>query len=95
MSNIFSCVSGGSLFSQQQNEDLIELSVHAEGVTFFARTGGKNYEHKIMGNFLNNKWHTVYLQYRLGNLTIDVDGEMQVRSCLVIRCFLKMSRTPF
>lgn len=71
---------GGSLFSQQQNDDLIELSVHAEGITFIAKTGGKTYEHKIMGNFLDNKWHTVYLQYRLGNLTIDVEGEVQVNS---------------
>ncbi|KAJ8936906.1 hypothetical protein NQ318_010933 [Aromia moschata] len=30
------------------------------------------------GNFLNNRWHTIYLQYRLGNLTIDVDGETQL-----------------
>ncbi|KAJ8978001.1 hypothetical protein NQ317_004546 [Molorchus minor] len=66
---------GGSLFSQQQNDDLIELSVDTDGIVFLARTDGKTYDFKILGNFLNNHWHTVFLQYRLGNLTIDVDGE--------------------
>ncbi|KAJ8920527.1 hypothetical protein NQ315_005396, partial [Exocentrus adspersus] len=68
----------GNLFSQQQNEDLIRLAVNPEGILFLAKTGGKTYDHKILGNFLNNKWHTVYLQYRSGNLTIEVDGETQV-----------------
>lgn len=77
--NFLIYLKGGSLFSQQQNDDLIELSVHAEGVTFIARTGGKTYEHKIMKNLLNNQWHTVYLQYRLGNLTLDVNGDVQVK----------------
>lgn len=71
-------VLGGTLFSQQQNEDLIKLAVNMEGIVFSARTNGKTYDHVILGNFVNNKWHTVYLQYRLGNLTIDVDGETQV-----------------
>ncbi|CAG9817889.1 unnamed protein product [Phaedon cochleariae] len=71
---------GGSLFSQQQNDDLIELSVNVEGIVFLAKTSGKFFEHKISGNFLNNKWHTVYLQYRLGNLTFDIDGETELIS---------------
>ncbi|XP_072395755.1 protein crumbs [Diabrotica undecimpunctata] len=69
---------GGNLFSQQLNDDLIELSVNSDEVGFEARTGGKKYEHKILGNFLNNKWHTVYLQYVSGNLTIEVDGNIQL-----------------
>lgn len=76
--HLISIVLGGTLFSQQQNEDLIKLAVNTEGIVFSARTAGKTYDHVILGNFVNNKWHTVYLQYRLGNLTIDVDGETQV-----------------
>lgn len=69
---------GGSLFSQQQNDDVLELSVNAEGVVFYAKTAGKQYDTKVLGNFLNNKWHVVYLQYTLGNLTINVDGQLKV-----------------
>jgi hypothetical protein len=69
---------GGSLFSQQQNDDLLELSVNSEAVLFFAKTAGKQFNQKIQGNFLNNKWHVVVLQYELGNLTLQVDGERRV-----------------
>nr|CAH7754904.1 unnamed protein product [Callosobruchus chinensis] len=72
------CANGGTLFSQTQNDDVIELIVTAEGLVFVAKTAGKTYEHKIRGSFINNKWHTVFLQYKLGNLTMDVDGETQL-----------------
>lgn len=66
------------MFSQQHNENLIELSVNPDGVSFIAKTMGKQFEEIIKGNFINNRWHTVFLQYRLGNLSLDVDGESRV-----------------
>ncbi|CAG9865288.1 unnamed protein product [Phyllotreta striolata] len=69
---------GGNLFSQQLNDDLIELSVNSDEIEFTAKTAGKKYEHKIVGRFLDNRWHTVYLQYVAGNLTIEIDGYTQL-----------------
>lgn len=69
---------GGSLFSQQQNEDSLEVLVNTKGVYFKAKLDGMLYEEVVYGNFLNNKWHTVYLQYRMGNLTMDVDGDSKL-----------------
>lgn len=66
------------MFSQQLNDDLIELSVNSDEIEFIAKTGGKRYDHKINGHFLDNRWHTVFLQYLSGNLTIEVDGHSQV-----------------
>lgn len=71
---------GGELFSQQHNDNLIELSVNAEGLSFIAKTLGKQFEETIHGNFVNNRWHTVSLQYRLGNLTLEIDGESRVNN---------------
>ncbi|XP_076260124.1 cell polarity complex component crumbs [Rhynchophorus ferrugineus] len=69
---------GGSLFSQQQNEESVEVLVNAKGVYFRAKLDSVLYEEVIYGNFLNNKWHTIYLQYKTGNLTMDVDGESKL-----------------
>ncbi|XP_045483741.1 protein crumbs isoform X3 [Harmonia axyridis] len=69
------CV-GGNLFSQQQNDEIFELVVKKEGMIFFARTSGKTFEERIAGNYTNNRWHTVYLQYTLGNLTITIDDKI-------------------
>lgn len=74
---IFSIL-GGILLSQQQNEESVELLVNKKGVYFRAKVDGVSYEEVTHGNFLNNRWHTVFLQYSLGNLTMNVDGEVQV-----------------
>lgn len=71
---------GGLLFSQQQNGESIELSVNPDGVRFVVKTNSKQYDEKVFGKFLDNKWHTVYLQYILGNLTMNVDGQTKVFS---------------
>lgn len=76
------------MFSQQHNENLIELSVNPEGVSFIAKTMGKQFEEIIKGNFINNRWHTVFLQYRLGNLTLDVDGESRVSKNFYIKIYI-------
>ncbi|XP_060527208.1 protein crumbs [Cylas formicarius] len=74
----FRTCQGGKLFSQQQNDDLLELSVNPKGVVFKAKSDGILYEEIMFGNYVNNKWHTVFLQYRLGNLTLEVDGNLQL-----------------
>lgn len=71
---------GGSLLSQQQNEESIEVIVNKKGVIFKAKVDGIPYEEIIFGNFLNNQWHTVFFQYSMGNLTLNVDGEIEVCS---------------
>lgn len=38
----------------------------------------KQFKEEIQGNFVDNRWHTVFVQYRLGNLTMDIDGEVTV-----------------
>lgn len=67
-------VVGGELFSQREKDNLIELSVNSEGLRFLAKTNGKTYEDVINGDFIDNKWHTVLLNYILGNITLTVDG---------------------
>ncbi|EEZ98818.2 protein crumbs [Tribolium castaneum] len=74
----FRTCTGGGLFSQQQNDDFLEVSVNSEGVIFFAKTAGKQFNNKIFGNFINNKWHVVFLYYEQGNLTLRVDNEKQL-----------------
>lgn len=69
---------GGDLFSQQHNDNLIELSVDSDGITFIVKTMRKQFKQEIKGNFVDNEWHTVFIQYRLGNLTLDIDGEITV-----------------
>ncbi|XP_066252818.1 protein crumbs [Euwallacea similis] len=69
---------GGNLLSQQQTEESIELLVNKKGVLFKAKVDGNSYEEIVFGNFVNNKWHTVFLQYSVGNLTINVDGDIEV-----------------
>lgn len=69
---------GGDLFSQQHNDNLIELSVDSDGIIFMVKTMRKQFKEEIKGNFIDNLWHTVFIQYRLGNLTMDVDGEITV-----------------
>lgn len=82
---------GGELFSQQHNDNLIELSVNLEGLKFISKTSGKLYEENILGDFLNNKWHTVYFQYRLGNLTVTIDGIGAVRIEMFLIFFFFLS----
>lgn len=50
----------------------------SDGITFMAKTMRKQFREEIPGNFVDNGWHTVFIQYRLGNLTMDVDGDITV-----------------
>ncbi|KRT83956.1 EGF-like domain containing protein [Oryctes borbonicus] len=71
------CV-GGELFSQTHKENIIELKVEEDGIRFTVKTLGKQYEERILGNFTDNRWHNVDLQYMLGNLTLNVDGQIKL-----------------
>lgn len=68
------------------------MSVNIDGLSFHAKTAGKIIDSRIPGNFLDNKWHTVFLQYILGNLTIDIDGDTEVilYSFGYSRCFAQV-----
>ncbi|XP_019763330.2 protein crumbs isoform X1 [Dendroctonus ponderosae] len=69
---------GGNLLSQQQNEESIELLVNKKGVYFRAKVDAVLFEEVVYGNFLNNKWHTVFVYYSAGNLTLDVDDDKKI-----------------
>ncbi|KAK9871196.1 hypothetical protein WA026_011477 [Henosepilachna vigintioctopunctata] len=71
------CV-GGNLFSQQQKDEMFELIVKKDSILFFAKISGKMFEERMPGNYTNNKWHTVYLQYTVGNLTMTVDDQTKL-----------------
>ncbi|KAK9712540.1 Laminin G domain [Popillia japonica] len=71
------CV-GGELFSQTHKENVIELKVEEDGIRFSVKTLGRQYEERILGNFTDNRWHNVDLQYMLGNLTLNVDGQIKL-----------------
>ncbi|KAF5299346.1 hypothetical protein FQA39_LY02519 [Lamprigera yunnana] len=82
-----SCV-GGELFTQKHNDNTIELSVNIDGIVFVIHTSGHSFETKIIGNYLNNKWHIIHLEYKLGNLTLSVDDQSQVSHLLVYFFFI-------
>ncbi|CAG9772773.1 unnamed protein product [Ceutorhynchus assimilis] len=69
---------GGSLLSQKQSEESVELLVNKKAIYFRAQVDGDSYEEEIYGTFLNNRWHTVFMLYSQGNLTMNVDGESKI-----------------
>ncbi|KAB0800392.1 hypothetical protein PPYR_06132 [Photinus pyralis] len=72
-----SCI-GGELFTQKHNDNTIELSVNGDIIKFVVNTGERYFETKLVGNYLDNKWHVIQLEYRLGNLTLAVDDHKQL-----------------
>ncbi|XP_012286967.1 protein crumbs isoform X2 [Orussus abietinus] len=74
----FRTCDGGRLFLQKFDEDWISLEVTPEGLLFLAVVEQQRYEVKLNGRFLDDAWHNVNLQYRLGNLTLGAAGHTQV-----------------
>lgn len=70
---------GGELFSQQYSDNIISITVTKNGLEFLAATATTRYETKIVAHLLDNRWHTINLEYRLGNLTLSVAGETEVK----------------
>lgn len=75
----FRTCSGGQIFSQTY-DDLADISVdvHHDGLFFSTFLLNRHFETKIQGDFFDNSWHTVNFIYKLGELTISVDGLQQV-----------------
>lgn len=78
ITNCYYVILGGELFSQTHKENVIELKVEEDGIRFSVKTLGRQYEERILGNFTDNRWHNVDLQYMLGNLTLNVDGQIKL-----------------
>lgn len=79
----FRTCSGGQIFSQTYSSaDMpftqISVDVLHDGLLFIAFFQNKHYETKIQGEFFDNSWHNVNLMYKLGELTMSVDGILQV-----------------
>ncbi|KAF5279548.1 hypothetical protein FQR65_LT03370 [Abscondita terminalis] len=72
-----SCI-GGELLTQKHNDNTIELSINTEGLAFVIHSGGRIFDTKIIGNYLNNKWHIIHIEYKLGNLTLSIDDQTQL-----------------
>lgn len=79
----FRTCSGGQIFSQTHSfvdtpYTQISVNVLHDGLLFSAFLQNRNYETKIQGDFFDNSWHNVNLIYKLGELTMSVDGLQQV-----------------
>lgn len=79
----FRTCSGGKIFSQTHsstNMPYTQISVEVlhDGLLFTTFLQSRHYETKIQGDFFDNSWHNVNLIYKLGELTISVDGLLQV-----------------
>lgn len=79
----FRTCSGGQIFSQTHSfvdtpYTQISVDVLHDGLLFSAFLQNRNYEMKIQGDFFDNSWHNVNLIYKLGELTMSVDGLQQV-----------------
>lgn len=72
------CVAGGELFSQRHNENVISLSVTKSGLELRISSTARSYETILPGHLLDNRWHQVLLEHRLGNLTLSLDTQTQV-----------------
>lgn len=79
----FRTCSGGQIFSQIQqytHKPYTEISVKIlhDGLLFTTILKTTHYESKIQGDFFDNSWHNVNLIYKLGELTVSIDGIQQV-----------------
>lgn len=79
----FRTCSGGHIFSQRYTYvDMpytqISVDVLHDGLSFTTFLQNRHYESKIQGDFFDNSWHNVNLIYKLGELTMSVDGLQQV-----------------
>ncbi|KAE9538509.1 hypothetical protein AGLY_005608 [Aphis glycines] len=76
----FRTCSGGQIFSQIQDLPYTRISVDVfhDGLLFTTFLQNKHFESKIQGDFFDNSWHNVNMIYKLGELTISIDGLQQV-----------------
>lgn len=87
----FRTCSGGQIFSQTYSSvDIpftqISVDILHDGLLFTKFFQNRHYESKIQGDFLDNVWHNVNLIYKLGELTMTVDGMLQVNNNYISMC---------
>lgn len=82
----FRTCSGGQIFSQTQDLPYTQISVDVfhDGLLFTTFLQNKHFESKIQGEFFDNSWHNVNMIYKLGELTISIDGSQQVNNYLCV-----------
>ena len=69
---------GGELFSQTNGANKISLEVRSDGLLFSVKINERSYDTLLSVRLVDNIWHTVNLLYRLGNLTLSVQGHSKV-----------------
>ncbi|VVC29041.1 Hypothetical protein CINCED_3A018849 [Cinara cedri] len=74
----FRTCSGGRIFSQYAVDMRISVDVLHDGLSFKTFVQNRHYESKIQGDFFDNLWHNFNLIYKLGELTMFIDGLQQV-----------------
>ncbi|XP_078605643.1 uncharacterized protein LOC144878662 isoform X10 [Branchiostoma floridae x Branchiostoma japonicum] len=90
----FRTCNGGQLLRQEgSNGDYIELSLIASGGVLrfsFRKAGGRGEDFVDIGSGLNTNqmWHTVDLEYLVGNLTLSVDGEKITVASQTVRSYV-------
>lgn len=67
--------------------------MNVEGLRFLAKTNGKSYEDSIVGNFIDNKWHDVLLNYILGNITLSIDNREPLVNQNIIYLMLSLNKS--
>lgn len=83
----FRTCSGGQIFSQIQDLPYTQISVDVfhDGLLFTTFLQNKHFESKIQGNFFDNSWHNFNMIYKLGELTISIDGSQQVNNFVYLK----------
>ncbi|CAH1272075.1 CRB1 [Branchiostoma lanceolatum] len=89
----FRTCNGGQLLRQEgSNGDYIEMSLLESGVLRFSfrKAGGRGEDFVDLGSGLttNQMWHTVNLEYSVGNLTLSVDGEQITVASQTVRSYV-------
>ncbi|RZF34933.1 hypothetical protein LSTR_LSTR011427 [Laodelphax striatellus] len=81
----FRTCAGGQLFAQRNAQQTLALEVLPEGLVLTAQLNQglgaatvRQFRVTLNARFLDNAWHTVNILYRLGNLTLSVNGHQQV-----------------
>ena len=71
----FRSCGAGSLLEQHGQADSLELDLLANGtLRLIVRAAGQDFEVAAGAGLNDNRWHRVELSYRLGRLTLRVDG---------------------
>lgn len=75
----FRTCNSGELFAQRSNDgNSITLQVNSEGLKLVVVVATRRYETQISDHLIDNEWYYVNLLYRLGVLTLSVNGHDEI-----------------